>query len=98
MKFGFIAKHRSVWPVAWPCEALGVSRSGFHAWLHRGPSARTIVDEELTTKVRASFIASVAVAWRGQFTRFQFTLLQMIPPSTQPEVVSVAPESDILPV
>jgi putative transposase len=58
MKFGFIAKHRSVWPVAWLCEALGVSRSGFHAWLHRGPSARTIVDEELTTKVRTSFIAS----------------------------------------
>ena len=58
MKFGFIAKHRSVWPVAWLCEALGVSRSGFHAWLHRGPSARTLVDEELTTKVRTSFIAS----------------------------------------
>ena len=58
MKFGFIAKHRSVWPVAWLCEALGVSRSGFHAGLHRGPSARTIVDEELTTKVRTSFIAS----------------------------------------
>ena len=58
MKFGFIAKHRSVWPVAWLCEALGVSRSGFHAWLHRGPSARTIVDEKLTTKVRTSFIAS----------------------------------------
>ena len=58
MKFGFIVKHRSVWPVAWLCEALGVSRSGFHAWLHRGPSARTIVDEELTTKVRTSFIAS----------------------------------------
>lgn len=58
MKFGFIAKHRSIWPVAWLCEALGVSRSGFHAWLHRGPSARTLVDEELTTKVRTSFIAS----------------------------------------
>ena len=58
MKFGFIAKHRSIWPVAWLCEALGVSRSGFHAWLHRGPSARTIADEDLTTKVRASFIGS----------------------------------------
>ena len=23
MKFGFIAKQRSVWPVAWLCEALG---------------------------------------------------------------------------
>ncbi len=58
MKFGFIAKRRSIWPVAWLCKALGVSRSCFHAWLHRGPSARTIADEELTTKVRASFTAS----------------------------------------
>ena len=41
MKFGFIAKHRSIWPVAWLCDALGVPRSGFHAWLHHGPSART---------------------------------------------------------
>ena len=22
MKFAFIAKHRSIWPVAWLCEAL----------------------------------------------------------------------------
>ncbi len=28
MKFGFIAKHRRIWPVAWLCAALGVSRSG----------------------------------------------------------------------
>ena len=33
MKFGFIAKHRGIWPVDWLCGALGVSRSGFHAWL-----------------------------------------------------------------
>jgi hypothetical protein len=25
MKFGFIAKHRNIWPVAWLCEAMGVS-------------------------------------------------------------------------
>jgi putative transposase len=37
MKFGFIAKHRGIWPVAWLCPALGVSRSGFHAWLGRSP-------------------------------------------------------------
>ena len=35
MKFGFIAKHRGVWPVSWLCEALDVSRSGSHAWLVR---------------------------------------------------------------
>ena len=38
MKFGFIAKHRGIWPVLWMCEALGVSRGGFYAWLH-GPAA-----------------------------------------------------------
>ena len=35
VKFAFIAKHRGVWPVTWMCEALGVSRSGFFAWLTR---------------------------------------------------------------
>jgi transposase-like protein len=32
MKFGFVAKRRGIWPVAWLCAALGVSRSDFHAW------------------------------------------------------------------
>jgi putative transposase len=26
MKFVFIAKHRTIWPVAWLCDALGVSQ------------------------------------------------------------------------
>ena len=47
MKFAFIAKHRSIWPVAWQCEALGVSRSGFHAWQTRAPNARVLADEAL---------------------------------------------------
>lgn len=50
MKFVFIAKHRTIWPVAWLCDALGVSRSGFHAWLNRSPSARSRSDEELGGK------------------------------------------------
>jgi putative transposase len=58
MKFGFIAKHRSVWPAAWLCEALGVSRSGFHAWLKRGPCARSREDEAIMPAVRTSFVAS----------------------------------------
>lgn len=39
MKFAVIAKYRGIWPVLWLCGALGVSRSGFHAWLSRAPSA-----------------------------------------------------------
>ena len=58
MKFGFIAKHRGIWPVAWLCEALGVSRSGFHGWLGRPRSARSRSDEALGAQVRASFLAS----------------------------------------
>ena len=40
MIFEFIAKHRRIWAVSVLCEALGVSRSGFYAWLRRGPSVR----------------------------------------------------------
>lgn len=58
MRFAFIAKHRGIWPVAWLCEALDVSRSGFHAWLIRAPSKRSRNDEEIGAKVRESFIGS----------------------------------------
>ena len=58
MKFSFIAKHRGIWPAKWLCEALGVSRSGLHAWLTRPPRARSRSDEALVAKVRASFIAT----------------------------------------
>jgi putative transposase len=58
MKFVFIAKHRNIWPVAWLCDAMGVSRSGFHAWLNRSPSDRSRSDEAVGRQVRASFLAS----------------------------------------
>jgi len=58
MRFAFVAKHRHIWPVSWLCDALDVSRSGFHAWLGRAPSKHSREDEEIGAKVRASFIAS----------------------------------------
>ena len=58
MKFGFIAKHRGIWPVRWLCEALDVSRSGFNAWLTRPPSARARSDEVVGAQVKASFVGS----------------------------------------
>ena len=58
MMFAFIAKHRGIWPVALICEALGVSRSGFYAWLTRPPSDRSRRDEVLTREVRRSFLDS----------------------------------------
>ena len=47
MRFAFIAKHRNIWPVAWLCEALDVSRSGFHAWATRSRAKRTLKNETL---------------------------------------------------
>lgn len=58
MKFGFIAKHRGDWPVNLMCEALGVSRGGFYAWLTRLPSHRSRQDEKLGVQVRQSFLRS----------------------------------------
>lgn len=58
MKFEFVAKHRVAWPVSLMCEALGVSRSGFYAWLVRPRSRRSLQDESMSAKVRNSFVAS----------------------------------------
>jgi putative transposase len=40
------------------CDALGVSRSGFFAWLTRGPSARAKSDDVVAARVRQSFLQS----------------------------------------
>lgn len=58
MRFAFIAKHRGIWPVAWMCGALGVSRSGFHAWLTRAPSQRARDDEVIGSRVKVSHVDS----------------------------------------
>ena len=58
MMFSFVAKHRGIWPVALICEALGVSRSGFYAWLTREPSDRARRDDVLMREVRKSFLDS----------------------------------------
>lgn len=58
MKFEFVAKHRGIWPVAMVCEALGVSRSGYYAWLGREPSPRSVKHEALSKRVKQSFIDS----------------------------------------
>lgn len=58
MKFGFVAKHREIWPVDVLCEALGVSRSGFYAWRFRPLSERAQMDARILVDVRTSFLIS----------------------------------------
>ena len=45
-------------PVAFMCEVLGVSRSGYYAWIRREPPKRQLDDEfltELITQVHEEF-------------------------------------------
>jgi len=58
MTFAFVTKHRHFWPVSWMCDVLGVSRSGFHAWLRRPISARASYDAQLVVEIDKSFKAS----------------------------------------
>ncbi len=45
-------------PVAWMCRKLGVSRSGFYAFLNRGPSKRAEDDERLKLHIRTAYADS----------------------------------------
>jgi putative transposase len=58
MIFGFIAKHRGIWPVRWMCGMLDVSPSGFYEWVRRPVGARARQDMQLLAQVRASFTGS----------------------------------------
>jgi putative transposase len=58
VKFGFVAKHRGIWPVALMCGALGVSRGGFYAWLERPRSQRELDDQVLEKLIKQSFADS----------------------------------------
>jgi hypothetical protein len=49
--FGFIAAKKAEHSIALMCRVLGVSRSGFHAWQARKPSARALEDERLTVRI-----------------------------------------------
>ena len=93
MRFAFIAKHRLIWPVTWLCDALDVSRSGFHAWLGRSPSARAQQDEKLleaTYKASGAAIAPTAPARvssliEARWSRWTWALVVPIRPEHDPE-------------
>jgi putative transposase len=53
-----VKQHRAEHAVVTMCELLGVSTSGFYAWLKRGPSARDRRDKELAEMIHAVHQAS----------------------------------------
>ena len=58
MRYGFVARHRSIWPVRAMCRMLEVSPGGFYAWGARSPSRRSEQNARLTALIRQSFLES----------------------------------------
>jgi len=58
VKYAFVEKNRRQYGVPRLCEALQVSRSGYYAARHRGPSARLQRQVDLTTRIRTIHQAS----------------------------------------
>ena len=69
MKYAWIATERDSWPVTLMCEALEVSRSGYHAWAARKPSARDLEDERLAVEIRAIYAFNDANYGAPRITR-----------------------------
>lgn len=52
MTFQFIEANRSSFPVKKMCQTLGVSRSGFYAWLSRPESKRSVENKTLCQRIQ----------------------------------------------
>jgi putative transposase len=52
MKYGFMAEQRGAHSVGKMAEVLGVSRSGYHAWVGRPESGRKHAERELEREIR----------------------------------------------
>lgn len=52
MIFRSVKNYCDVWPVRLQCRVLGVSSSGYYAWLKRQPSKRAIANQNLLNDIR----------------------------------------------
>jgi transposase InsO family protein len=53
-----VSDHQADYPIATMCRVLGVSSSGYHAWVKRRPSQRAETDAVLIAAIRAAHTAS----------------------------------------
>ncbi|MGB6000643.1 MAG: hypothetical protein WBI00_09180 [Thermoanaerobaculia bacterium] len=53
MRFALIRRHAGEFSVAWMCQVLDVSLSGYYAWLRRPESQRSRDDRRLPIEIRA---------------------------------------------
>lgn len=52
MRYQFIREHREQFRIGTMCKVLGVSRSGYHAWLERPQSKRSQENAQLLKEIR----------------------------------------------
>ena len=55
MKFRFIRKNATVYPVEKMCEAFDVSRGGYYEWLHRKPGKRSEESDKILKLMKQSY-------------------------------------------
>jgi putative transposase len=53
-----VSDHQADYPIGTMCRLLGVSSSGYHAWVKRQPSQRSENDAALIAEIRAAHAAS----------------------------------------
>jgi putative transposase len=53
-----VSENRARYPIAVMCRVLGVSPSGYYAWVKRPASARAVMDDALIEEIRAAHAAS----------------------------------------
>ena len=53
-----MSENRANYPIAVMCRVLGVSPSGYYAWVKRPPSRRAVMDAALTEKICSAHAAS----------------------------------------
>jgi transposase InsO family protein len=53
VSYALIDDHQARWPVAWMCDALGVSAAGYYSWLLRGTRPRERRREKLAVEIEA---------------------------------------------
>ena len=53
--FAFVAAEKARWPIRALCRTLGVSPSGYYAWVQRPPSSRAATDRALAQRLRVLY-------------------------------------------
>ena len=53
-----MSDHQARYPIVIMCKLLGVSSSGYYAWVKRRPSRRAEMDETMIAEIRAAHGAS----------------------------------------